>query len=252
MQYQRGTIGNTAQCIALILLLAGLQVTAWAGKNGGDGQCDRGENANNCWTDCDADTTGNIFQADLVGLLSSVGSIYTRPDQNLSADPKNVAFNSNRGNEVAVMIHTASLLQDIDGNEVFTEQALLDCFPVADDGTGSLEEFMEFEGTLHLNDYFKQRADLAAYFWFWVGDVQYVFEFRDDGRGWSDEFPPSYGETIHRDAWKWLLRVTTRNAENPCVTDGNIVAGSSNNPIVAFKLGSVDACEYPYDGVDCE
>jgi len=175
------------------------------------------------------------------------GSIYSRPDQNLKADPKNVGFNSNGSNEVMMKIDTSYL------EASFTRQEIETCFPAAAGG----QQYIAYGGSLHLNDYFKQRADLAAYFWFWVGDVQYVFEFRDDGRGWDDgngnaaEFPPSYGDTIFRDAWIWLLRVTTRDAENPCVTDGNVVSGASSSPIVTFELSFVDACEYPYDEVDC-
>lgn len=59
-------------------------------------------------------------------------------------------------------------------------------------------------------------------------------------------------ETTHRDAWIWLLRVTTGNAGSPCVSDGNIVAGTSTSPIVTFNLGLVDGCEYPYDTVGCQ
>ena len=267
MQIQRSTIVRTARCFALLVLLAGLSSVAWAGPDSlcGDGLCNKGEKPDSCWLDCGGDTPdslGNIFEARFgVGTATSMitsmkklgenftyGSIYTRPEENLSADPKNVNFNTNGGNEVTIEIDTSYL------QRAFTREEIEACFPDA----ANNKQYVEYEGSLHLNDYFKQRADLAAYFWFWVGDVQYVFEFRDDGSGWYDdngntaEFPPSYGETIQRDAWIWLLRVTTRNAENPCVTDGNIVAGTSTDPIVTFNLGLVDGCEYPYDTVGCQ
>jgi hypothetical protein len=53
MHIQSGTIGKTARCIVLMLLLAGLIGNAWAGICG-NGKCNvnRGETAKNCPQDC--------------------------------------------------------------------------------------------------------------------------------------------------------------------------------------------------------
>jgi hypothetical protein len=68
--------------------------------------------------------------------------------------------------------------------------------------------------------------------------------------GWKPFFPGVAKRSALTPA-KVKMIITTRKSDNRCVTDGDVVEGDSNAPIITFELSSVDACEFPYDEVDC-
>lgn len=225
---------TTLSILSTCFFLLGLGQAQARGKPGGDG------------------IDPQVFAATVTGPLNSLelyggsgnpqdylGRLYTQPAQN-GADPKNVNFVGNGGNQVKVLLDRSFLL-DSEGGP-FTAAEVAKCFP---------DEV--YNVSLHLNNYKGKDAKSVAMFWLWGkslsgGGVQYVLSFETStGEPWEGDFPPALYGTSYRSADIWTISAPN-SVTDGCVSAGNVLEGDY---VFEALLQQVEVCEYPYADPAC-
>jgi len=145
MKIRRLHTGKIAWSAALILCSVGLSTGTWAGKDCGDGQCGRGENANNCPSDCAAPSDGGNDSGTDLG-LSCI--LLDDPGDNVLSDKDDAYVNgvdkvdcstggTTQPNLSGIKLDAQKKGKFRPGDRfvdlAFTECAETDCYQIADD-----------------------------------------------------------------------------------------------------------------------